>query len=56
MFPTIKTLEQLGRFASADELLAWAASQADVLPVQPVVQMDGSRAVLLLPGEPGYED
>jgi 8-oxo-dGTP pyrophosphatase MutT (NUDIX family) len=55
VFPTIKTLEQLGRFATADELIAWAAGQGEVRPLQPVVRMDGSRMELLLPGEPGYE-
>jgi hypothetical protein len=56
VFPTIRTLEQLSHFATADELLAWAAGQKEVRPVQPVVRMDGSRPELLLPGEPGYED
>ena len=53
VFPTIKTLEQLGAFASADELLAWAAGR-DVEPVEPQVVGDGPAARIVLPGEPGY--
>jgi 8-oxo-dGTP pyrophosphatase MutT (NUDIX family) len=54
VFPTIKHLEQLSAFASADELLAHARSQ-DVRPVQPRVVISGETARVLLPGEPGYE-
>jgi 8-oxo-dGTP pyrophosphatase MutT (NUDIX family) len=53
VFPTIKTLEQLGEFSSADELLDWAAGR-EVEPVQPQVVGDGPAARLVLPGEPGY--
>ena len=54
VFPTIKTLEQLGRFASADELLAHARGR-DVLPVEPRVLVSGETARVVLPGEPGYD-
>jgi 8-oxo-dGTP pyrophosphatase MutT (NUDIX family) len=57
VFPTIKTLEELARFATADALLAWAASRPEIPPVTPRVRMDeGERPRLLLPGEAGYED
>ena len=55
VFPTIKHLEQLGGFASADALLDYARGR-DVGPVQPRVVTEGETARLLLPGEPGYDD
>lgn len=55
VFPTIKHLEQLSAFASADELLAFARGR-DVLPIQPKVVLLGEIARVVLPGEPGYED
>jgi 8-oxo-dGTP pyrophosphatase MutT (NUDIX family) len=55
VFPTIKTLEALARFASADELLAWADGR-EVVPVQPRVVVEGEVARVILPGEPGYRD
>jgi 8-oxo-dGTP pyrophosphatase MutT (NUDIX family) len=53
VFPTIKTLEQLSEFGSADELLAWAAGRT-VVPVEPQVIGEGKTARIVLPGEPGY--
>jgi 8-oxo-dGTP pyrophosphatase MutT (NUDIX family) len=55
VFPTIKHLEQLSGFASADALLAHARGQ-EVHPVQPRVVMEGETARIVLPGEPGYSD
>jgi 8-oxo-dGTP pyrophosphatase MutT (NUDIX family) len=49
-FPTMKTLEQLAAFGSADELLAWAGGR-DVDPVEPQVVFDGEVARVVLPGE-----
>src|SRR4051794_21223727 len=54
VFPTIKTLEQLAPFASADELLEWATGR-EVAPIEPRVVMEGEVARVVLPGEPGYE-
>jgi 8-oxo-dGTP pyrophosphatase MutT (NUDIX family) len=54
VFPTIKHLEQLSAFATADALLEHARGR-DVLPVQPRVLVTGETARVLLPGEPGYE-
>jgi 8-oxo-dGTP pyrophosphatase MutT (NUDIX family) len=54
VFPTIKHLEHLGRFATTDELLKYARGR-DVVPVQPRVVVSGETARVLLPGEPGYE-
>jgi 8-oxo-dGTP pyrophosphatase MutT (NUDIX family) len=55
VFPTIKHLEQLHAFPSADELLAYARGR-EVQPIQPRVVVEGEVARVLLPGEPGYED
>jgi 8-oxo-dGTP pyrophosphatase MutT (NUDIX family) len=55
VFPTIKHLEQLSRFRSADALIAHARGR-EVLPVQPRVLLQGETARIVLPGEPGYSD
>jgi 8-oxo-dGTP pyrophosphatase MutT (NUDIX family) len=53
VFPTIKHLEQLSRFSSAEALLAHARGR-EVEPVEPRVVLDGEVARVLLPGDPGY--
>jgi 8-oxo-dGTP pyrophosphatase MutT (NUDIX family) len=55
VFPTIKHLEQLSKFESAQAVMAHARGR-EVRPVQPRVVMSGETARILLPGEPGYED
>jgi 8-oxo-dGTP pyrophosphatase MutT (NUDIX family) len=55
VFPTVKTLEQLAGFGSADELLAWACGR-DVVAIEPRVVVEGEVARVVLPGEPGYRD
>ncbi len=55
VFPTIKTLEQLSGFGTADELLAWATGRV-VEPIEPRVVVEGEVARIVLPGEPGYRD
>jgi 8-oxo-dGTP pyrophosphatase MutT (NUDIX family) len=47
VFPTIKTLEQVARFASADELIEWASTH-EVKPVQPRVEGQGETARIVL--------
>ncbi|HEX4672745.1 MAG TPA: NUDIX hydrolase [Solirubrobacteraceae bacterium] len=54
VFPTIKHLEQIAPFESAQTLMEYAKDR-EVLPVQPRVVMQGETARILLPGEPGYE-
>ena len=54
VFPTIKHLEQISAFASADALLAHARDR-EVRPVEPRVLMSGETARVVLPGEPGYD-
>jgi len=54
VFPTIKHLEQIGAFASAEELLEYARGR-EVRPVEPRVLLSGETARIVLPGEPGYD-
>jgi 8-oxo-dGTP pyrophosphatase MutT (NUDIX family) len=54
VFPTIKHLEQLSGFDSADGLLAHARGR-EIRPVQPRVLVSGETARIVLPGEPGYD-
>jgi 8-oxo-dGTP pyrophosphatase MutT (NUDIX family) len=54
VFPTIKHLEQLSEFATADALLDYARNRV-VGPVQPRVISDGEHARIVLPGEAGYD-
>ena len=55
VFPTIKTLEALAGFGSAEELLTWAVGR-EVEPIEPMVVIEGEVARIVLPGEPGYRD
>ena len=55
VFPTIKQLEQLASFSSAEALMAHARGRP-VPPVQPRVVRSGESARLVLPGEPGYRN
>jgi 8-oxo-dGTP pyrophosphatase MutT (NUDIX family) len=54
VFPTVKHLEQISSFTSADELLAYARGR-EIRPVEPKVVLSGEHARVVLPGEPGYE-
>jgi 8-oxo-dGTP pyrophosphatase MutT (NUDIX family) len=54
VFPTIKHLEQLAEFVTADALLDYARDRV-VGPVQPRVISDGEHARIVLPGEAGYD-
>jgi 8-oxo-dGTP pyrophosphatase MutT (NUDIX family) len=56
IFPTIRTLEALERFASADDLLAAAAAIGDVPTILPRVVADQGGMRIVLPGDPGYDD
>lgn len=56
IFPTIRNLEAIGRFATSAELLA-AARHAEHVPlVEPRVVVDGGGVRILLPQDPGYAD
>lgn len=55
VFPTIRHLEALVGFDTAEEAIE-AADTGEVQPVQPrVIEVQGERRVVL-PGEPGFED
>ena len=56
IFPTIRTLEALERFASADDLLAAAAAIGDVPTILPRIVADQGGMRIVLPGDPGYDD
>ena len=55
VFPTIKHLEALSGFDSVERALENARRRV-VVPVQPRVVVREGAAVVLMPGEPGYED
>jgi 8-oxo-dGTP pyrophosphatase MutT (NUDIX family) len=55
VLPTIKHLEQLSGFGSADELLEHARGR-EIRPVQPRVLVSGETARVVLPGEPDYAE
>lgn len=54
VFPTIKTLERLSLFATADDLLEHTRGR-EVTAVLPRVVVEGETARVLLPGDEGYE-
>jgi 8-oxo-dGTP pyrophosphatase MutT (NUDIX family) len=54
VFPTIKHLEQLSAFATADELIGYAFEQ-EIRTITPRVVSDGEISRIVLPGEPGYD-
>jgi len=56
IFPTIRTLQALERFASADDLLAAAAAIGEVPTILPRIVADQGGMRIVLPGDPGYDD
>jgi arginase family enzyme/8-oxo-dGTP pyrophosphatase MutT (NUDIX family) len=54
VFPTIKHLEQLAPFPTADRLIEWATGR-EVVAVEPRVRITGETSRVVLPGEPGYD-
>lgn len=54
-FPTVKHLEELRRFAGAEEVLA-DARRRPVVPLTPKVVGTEDSFKILLPGEPGYDE
>jgi 8-oxo-dGTP pyrophosphatase MutT (NUDIX family) len=56
IFPTIRNLQAIGRFATAGELLAAAATAGRVPAILPRVVVDGRAVRILLPGDAGYEE
>jgi len=56
IFPTMKNLEAISRFATSGDLLAAAAAVEKVPTVLPRVVSDERGFRILLPGDPGYEE
>jgi 8-oxo-dGTP pyrophosphatase MutT (NUDIX family) len=56
IFPTVKNLEAITRFATSGELLAAAAAVERVPTVLPRVVSDERGFRILLPGDPGYDE
>lgn len=56
IFPTIRNLEAIGRFATSDEVLAAASAVKHIPALLPRVVDDGGGLRVVLPGDPGYDD
>ncbi|MGP0030245.1 MAG: NUDIX hydrolase [Acidimicrobiales bacterium] len=56
IFPTIRNLQAIGRFPTADALLEAAAAASDAVPtIEPQVVADGNGVRILLPGDDGHD-
>lgn len=55
IFPTIKNLEAISRFETAQELLDAAAVISNVERILPRIVEDAAGFRILLPGDPGYD-
>ena len=56
IFPTIRNLQAIGRFATSTDLLAAAARASSAVPtIEPRVVPDGNGMRIVLPGDPAYE-
>jgi len=56
IFPTLRNLEALARFETADELVATVRNATSVPTTQPRIVADHTGTRLLLPGDPGYDE
>jgi 8-oxo-dGTP pyrophosphatase MutT (NUDIX family) len=56
IFPTVRSLIAIERFASADDLLAAAAAIGEVPTILPRIVEDQGGVRIVLPGDPGYDD
>jgi 8-oxo-dGTP pyrophosphatase MutT (NUDIX family) len=56
IFPTIRCLQAIGRFATSAELLEAAARASSAVPtIEPRVVPDGNGMRIVLPGDPSYD-
>ena len=56
IFPTIRNLQVIGRFADSASLLSAAEEASSAVPaIEPRVVPDGNGMRIVLPGDPGYE-
>jgi 8-oxo-dGTP pyrophosphatase MutT (NUDIX family) len=56
IFPTVRSLIAIERFASANDLLAAAAAIGEVPAILPRIVEDQGGLRIVLPGDPGYDD
>ena len=57
IFPTIRNLQAIGRFATSAELLEASARAASAVPaIEPRVVPDGNGMRIVLPGDPAYDE
>lgn len=56
IFPTIKSLEAISRFARSADLLTAAMAMEEVPAILPRISSDDRGVRILLPGDPGYDD
>ncbi len=57
IFPTVRNLQAISRFATSAELLEAAQSASRSVPtIEPRVIADGNGVRILLPGDKGYDD
>jgi 8-oxo-dGTP pyrophosphatase MutT (NUDIX family) len=57
IFPTIRNLQAISRFATSGELLAAAAAASGSVPtIEPRVVADGNGVRIVLPGDEGYDE
>jgi 8-oxo-dGTP pyrophosphatase MutT (NUDIX family) len=57
IFPTIKNLQAISRFATSRELLDAAEQASGAVPtIEPRVVADGNGVRIVLPGDPGFDD
>jgi 8-oxo-dGTP pyrophosphatase MutT (NUDIX family) len=56
IFPTIRNLEAIGRFAKSADLLDHAQSISQVPAILPRIVNDEGGMRILLPGDPGYDE
>lgn len=56
IFPTMRNLKAISRFATTTDLLEAAAAAESVPAVMPRVVSDGNGVRIVLPGDPGYEN
>jgi len=55
MFPTMKNLEAISRFRTANELMS-AAAAAEIPAILPRLTVEGEGVRIVLPGDQGYEE
>ncbi len=56
IFPTIRNLEAIADFSTANEVLSYARSLTSIPRTEPRIVMHDGAVSILLPGDEGYED